>query len=124
MHRTCITYKAYYIQLLKINIAHGKQSYLFAISRNFSQETNKRTNLFFYPEGMEILETCISILSFKYFRTVWIEKQIRLLVFWEKFPLVNFVLRSIDLYTRWSLVLKICFCHAFTAEIFFENEIV
>ena len=110
MHRTCITYKAYYIQLLKINIAHGKQSYLFAISRNFSQETNKRTNLFFYPEGLEILETCISILSSKYFWVVKIEKQIRSFIFLVKLGLNGLVSRSTDLYqllNRWLEILKV-----------------
>ena len=34
-------------------------------------------NLFFYTDDSEILETWISISSFKYFRVVGIEKQIR-----------------------------------------------
>ena len=42
---------------------------------NFSQKTNKRL-FFFYPDGSEILETWISISSFKYFWVVRIEKQI------------------------------------------------
>ena len=57
---------------------------------------NKRTNLFFSLDDSEILETWISISSFKYFRVVKIEKQIRSSVFWEKLRLNNFVSRSTD----------------------------
>ena len=38
---------------------------------------NEWTNLFFYPDGPKILETWNRNSSFKYFRTVRIEKQIR-----------------------------------------------
>ena len=54
--------------------------------------------MFFYPDNSEILETWISISSFKYFRVVRIEKQIRPFVFWEKLRLDNIVVRSTDLY--------------------------
>ena len=46
-------------------------------NHNFSQ----MNNFFFYPDNWEILETWISISSFKYFRTVRIEKQIGLFLF-------------------------------------------
>ena len=58
---------------------------------------NEQTNLFFYPDDLDILETWISISSFKYFRAFRIEKQIRLFM-WEKLRLDNFVSRSTDLY--------------------------
>ena len=54
----------------------------------------------FYPDGPEILETWISISSFKYFRVVRIEKQIPSFVFGEKLRLDNFVSRSTDLYHK------------------------
>ena len=58
-------------------------------------------NLFFYPDDSEILETCISISSFKYFRVIRREKQIHPFVFW-KLWLDNFVSRSTDLYATGS----------------------
>ena len=58
----------------------------------------KRMNLFFYPDDSEILETWNQNSSFKYFRVVRVEKQIRLFVFLEKLGLANFVSRSTDLY--------------------------
>ena len=42
---------------------------------------NERMNLFFYPDDTEILETWISIESFKYFHVVRIEKQISPFIF-------------------------------------------
>ena len=60
----------------------------------------KRTNLFFFPDDLEILETWILISSFKYFRVVRIEKQICLFVFWENQRLDNLVSRSTDLYLK------------------------
>ena len=59
---------------------------------------NERTNLFFYPDDSEILETWNRNSSFKYFQVVRIEKQICLFVFWEKLRLDNFVPWSTDLY--------------------------
>ena len=53
--------------------------------------------MFLYTDDSEILETWISISSFKYFWVVRIEKQIRSFVFWEKLQLDNFVSRSTDL---------------------------
>ena len=50
---------------------------------------NKQTNLFFYPDDSEILKTWILISSFKYFRVIRIEKQIRPVFFWEKLWLDN-----------------------------------
>ena len=58
---------------------------------------NEQTNLFFYPDDLEILETWNQNSSFKYFWVVRIEKQIRPFVFWEKLQLANFVSRSTDL---------------------------
>ena len=69
------------------------------LSCNFSQK-NKRTNLFFYPDDLEILETWNRNSSFKYFRVIRIEKQIRPFIFWEKLQLDNFVSRSTVLYTN------------------------
>ena len=46
---------------------------------------NKWADLFFYPDGPEILETWNRNSSFKYFQTIRIEKQILSLVFWEKY---------------------------------------
>ena len=57
---------------------------------------NEQTNLFFYPDDSDILETRTSISSFKYFGVVLIEKQIRSFIFWEKLWLDNFVSRSTD----------------------------
>ena len=58
-----------------------------------------RTNefVFFAMTVRKNLKLEISISSFKYFRTVRIEKQIRSFVFWEKLRLDNFVSRSTDL---------------------------
>ena len=53
----------------------------------------ERTNLFFYPDDSEVLETWIS--SVKYFK---VEKQIRQFVFLEKLWLDNFVSISTDFY--------------------------
>ena len=58
---------------------------------------NELMNLFFYPDDLDILETWISISSFKYFRVIRREKQIRSFVFWEKLRLDNYVSRSTDL---------------------------
>ena len=63
-----------------------------------SPQKNKWTNLFFYPDDSEILETWNWNSSFKYFWGFRIEKQIRLFVFQEKLRLNNFVSRSTDLY--------------------------
>ena len=52
-------------------------------SRNFSQK-NKRTNLSFYRNDLEILETCILILSFKYFWVIRIEKKEFVLLYFGK----------------------------------------
>ena len=69
---------------------------------------NEQTNLFFYPDDSKRLETLISISSFKYFRVIRIEKQIRSFVFWEKWKLWldNFFLRSTDR----PLSINRCFC--------------
>ena len=53
--------------------------------------------MFFYPVDSKILETWILISSFKYFRVIRIEKQIRPFLFWENLWLNNFVSRSTDL---------------------------
>ena len=58
---------------------------------------NKQTNLFFYPDDLEILKTWISFSTFKYFQVVRIEKQIDLFVYLEKVWPNNFVSRSTDL---------------------------
>ena len=59
--------------------------------------TRKYLKLEFRPDDSEILETWNRNSSFKYFRVVRIEKQIRPFVFWEKLRLDNFVSRSTDL---------------------------
>ena len=58
-------------------------------SRNFSQ---KWTDEFVFL-SWRLRNTWISISSFKYFRVIRIEKQIRPFVFWEKLRLDNFVSR-------------------------------
>ena len=57
---------------------------------------NKQTNLFFYSDDSEILETGNQKLSFKYFQVVKIEKKYVRLFFWEKLRLDNFVSRLTD----------------------------
>ena len=73
---------------------------------------NQQTNLFFYPDDSEILETkiLISISNFKYFWVVKIEKQIRSFIFLVKLGLNGLVSRSTDLYqllNRWLEILKV-----------------
>ena len=73
--------------------------------RAITSPKNKRTNLFFYPDDSKILETWNRNSSFKYFRVVRIEKQIRPFVFLEKLRLDNFVSRYTDLYSllKWII---------------------
>ena len=51
---------------------------------------NTPTNLFFYPDNLEIPETLILISSFKYFRVVRIENQICLFVFFGEITAPQF----------------------------------
>ena len=70
----------------------------------------EQMNLCFYPDDSKILETCISILSSKYFWVVKIEKQIRSFIFLVKLGLNGLVSRSTDLYqllNRWLEILKV-----------------
>ena len=65
--------------------------------RAVTSPKNKRTNLFFYPDNLEILKTWIIIFSYKYFQVIRIEKQIHPFICWEKLWLDNFVSRSTGL---------------------------
>ena len=93
----------HFFQILKVSRSRNK------IVEPITSPKNERTNLFFYPDNSEILETWISISSFKYFRVVRIEKQICPFVFWENLQLDNFVSRSTDLYLEIEKMQKTIF---------------
>jgi hypothetical protein len=92
------------IKKWKVGYYSKKISTALKVSRSWNKivepkllPKNKRTSLFFYPGDPEILETWISILSFKYFRVVRIEKTNSFIHFCEKLQLDNFVSRCADL---------------------------
>ena len=93
MIKSCISMSKNFLNailVIRFNICN-LESNLYLLTFKFSQKTNEWICFVFYREDSEILETWISISSFKYFWVIRIEKQIHLFVFWEKLQLDNFV---------------------------------